>query len=316
MKKKVITLIVFILTSILLLTGCMEEKVKFSLKLKKGDSYRIETGIDQKVVQEINGKTIELNSKYNISYSCLVSDVDNNKNATVQVTFDTINMKNVVNNGQTLEYNSGDPTANMDNLNRVYSALLGKKFTVKISEDGKIKEITGIDEVIKSIITELDIENQKQRDEIQKVVMEQFGKDALGKKVQNITGAYPDEPVKVGDSWEKKIEISEEYPIEAESKYTLKERKDEISEVTVASKLKTKEDAKPLILANIKINYEFEGTQDGVITVDEETGITKYVEMNSKYSGTIKFTSDDPNIGAQTFPISVEAKTIITISKR
>lgn len=314
MKRKRLGFIIFVLISMILFNGCIQKKVKPSLKLKKGDSFKIDMLFEQKVTQEIEDRKTQVDSRYNIGYSCFVTDVDENKNSTIQVSFDSLNVKSVANNGQTLEYNSGDPTTHIDDLSKVYSALVGEKFTVKISEDGKIKEVIGIDKIIEKVLKELNIKDNKQKEEIQKMIVEQFGDEALKKQVENITSVYPDEPVKMGDTWEKKTDISSEYPLQAESKYTLKESKDGMSEIMVDSKVKTKEDAKPLILENIKISYEIEGTQKGILNVDEESGITKHVEMTHAYSGKIKFTSEDPNIGAQIFPMSVEGRTIISVA--
>ncbi|MCY6355232.1 DUF6263 family protein [Clostridium sp. ZS2-4] len=314
MKKKRVSFIIFVLISMILFNGCIQKKVKLSLKLKKGDSFKIDMLFEQKVTQEIKDRKTEVDSRCNIGYSCFVTDVDENKNATVQVSFDSLNIKSMANNGQTLEYNSGDPTADMSDLSKVYSTLIGEEFTVKISEDGKIKEVMGIDKIIEKVLKELNIKNSKQQEEIQKMIVEQFGDEALTKQVQNITSVYPDEPVKSGDTWEKKTDVSSEYPLQAESKYTLVESKDKMSEITVDSKVKTKDNAEPLILGNIKISYDIEGTQKGTLNVDEESGITKHVEMTHKYSGKIKFTSEDPNIGAQTFPMTAEGRTVISIS--
>lgn len=314
MKRKRLGFIIFVLISMILFNGCIQKKVKPSLKLKKGDSFKIDMLFEQKVTQEIEDRKTQVDSRYNIGYSCFVTDVDENKNSTIQVSFDSLNVKSVANNGQTLEYNSGDPTTHIDDLSKVYSALVGEKFTVKVSEDGKIKEVIGIDKIIEKVLKELNIKDNKQKEEIQKMIVEQFGDEALKKQVENITSVYPDEPVKMGDTWEKKTDISAEYPLQAESKYTLKESKDGMSEIMVDSKVKTKEDAKPLILENIKISYEIEGTQKGTLNVDEESGITKHVEMTHAYSGKIKFTSEDPNIGAQIFPMSVEGRTIISVA--
>lgn len=314
MKIKKRSFIIFILISMILFNGCIQKKVKPSLNLKKGDSFKIDMLFEQKVTQEIKDRKTQVDSKHNIGYSCFVTDVDENKNSTIQVSFDSLNIKSVANNGQTLEYNSGDPTSDMNDFSKVYSTLVGKKITVKVSQDGKVKEVMGVDKIIDEVLKELNIKNNKEEEEIQKMIVEQFGDEALRKQVENITSVYPDEPVKVGDSWEKKTDVSSEYPLQAESKYTLKESKDGMSEIMVESKVKTKDDAEPLILGNIKISYDIEGTQKGTLNVDEESGITKHVEMTHEYSGKIKFTSEDPNIGAQTFPMTAEGRTVISIA--
>ncbi|WMJ79935.1 DUF6263 family protein [Clostridium sp. MB40-C1] len=314
MKKKIVNIACFTLMSILIFSGCMEKKVKLSLNVKKGDSYKIDMVTEEKVIQNISDKKVEVNSKYNTAYSCYVSNIDKNKNASIQVTFDSLSVKSMENNGQTLERNSGNPSSDKGELSKIYSVLPGKNFTVKVSGDGKVKEVIGIDELIGKVLKELNIKDEKQKQELQKIIMDNFGEESIRKQVENITGVYPDEAVKTGDVWENKSEVFGEYPLEAENKYTLKENKDGIAEVTVESKISTKKGKEPIILEPIKLSYEIQGAQNGLLNVDEKTGIPKHVKINYKYAGDIKFTSQDANIGSRKFPVNIEGNRIINIA--
>ncbi|MCY6960541.1 DUF6263 family protein [Clostridium brassicae] len=314
MKKKIVDITCLTLISILIFSGCMEKKVKLTLNLKKGDSYKIDMVTEEKVIENISDKKVEVNSKYNTSYSCYINNIDKSKNASIQVTFDSLTVKSVENNGQTLEYNSGNPNSNKGQLSKIYSVLPGKNFTVKIGGDGKVKEVIGIDELIGKVLKELEIKDEKQKQELQKIIVDNFGEEAVKKQVENITSVYPDEAVKTGDVWENKSEVLGQYPLEAENKYTLKENKDGIAEITVESKISTKKGKEPLILEPIKLSYEIQGTQNGLLNIDEKSGIPKHVKINYKYAGDIKFTSQDANIGSRKFPVNIEGNTIINIA--
>lgn len=314
MKKKIIYFISFILIGITVFSGCITREINLSLNLKKGDTYKINMIVEQKINQDINDKKVQVEYKHNFAYSCFVTEVNENKDATVKVTFDSLNTKLMSNKGQTLEYTSGDKTEDVDKIDKVYSVMAGKSFDIKISSDGKVKEVLGIDEVIKKVIKELKLTDEKEVQEAEKIITDQFGYDFLKKQIESITEVYSDEAVKVGDTWKGEGEIPGEYPLESENKYTLKESKDEISEVEFSSNIKTKEGMEPVILGDTKINYELKGTQKGILNISEKTGVIKQFEMDYKYTGDMIFSSQDPNVGFKKFPITLEGKTTINIT--
>lgn len=317
MKKRMKMLCVFFLSLSIIFSGCMQKTVSLRLHLKKGDSYKLETDRTEKVVYNVAGEKTETEAKVKISYLCHVTNIDDNKNAEIKVTFDSINIKNTMDNGQTFTSNSPTMAKDTDKLSKIYSTLIGKSFKVKIGEYGKVKQIVGIDELVKTILDELNIKDENEMKEIKEDMKQNFGDEELTKRIERISSLYPEKEVKIDDTWKKKIEISDRFPVEAESEYKLKDTADGTSEITVEGKIKSKENAEPIIINEIKITYEeIKGEQKGTISVNEETGLIKRAEMENKYSGKVKYSSDDPNMGAQIYPISVEEKITINVLRQ
>lgn len=317
MKKRIQILYIFLLSLSIIFSGCMQKSVNLLLNLKKGDSYKVETDRSEKVVYDIKGEKTEVESKIKTSYLCHVTDIDDNKNAEIKVTFDAISIKNNVDNGQTFVNNSPTMAKDTDKLSKVYSALIGKSFRVKMGEYGKVKQIIGMDELFKGVLDELNIKDKKEQEEIKKDMKQNFGDEELTKRIERITSLYPNKQVKMDDAWDKKVDVSDRFPVEAESKYKLKDTSDGTSEITVEGKIKNKEGAEPIIMNNIKITYEdIQGTQKGTLSVNEETGLIKRAEMENKYAGKIKYVSDDPNMGSQAFPISIEEKMTVNVLRQ
>lgn len=304
------------LVGILLISGCMETKTDLSLKLKKGDSYKINRVIEEKIVENSGEAKVEVNYKYNSSYSSYVTDVDKNDNATMQITFDSLSVKTMGNNGQTLEYDSGDPNFDKSELNKIYEILPGKSFSVKISPDGRLKDIIGIDELMETVLKELNIKDEREKQKIQEIMVDEFEKEGMKSKVENITSVYYNEKVKVGEIWESESYAMGGYPLEVNSEYTLNDKKDGILEVGVKSKVNTKEDEKSVNLNTIKLEYDIKGEQKGIFNIDEKMGLPKHIKINYKYDGEVKVISEDPNIGSKKIPIIVEGNTIVNISEK
>lgn len=345
MKKRLRLYILFLCVS-LLLSGCMNKSVNMLIKLKKGDSYKVEVDSSEKIIQTIKGGDTEVQSKIRIGYLCHVTNIDENKNADITVTFDTIDAKFTTSNGQSSNNKSkGDggeedkdeekgqeqsnsqkqpPSENkealaqgMDKFSKIYNALVGKSFTIKVGEYGKVKQVVGMDEIVNKLFTEMNIKSEKDKEEIKKVMKDKFGNEAITKKIERITAVYPNKNIKVGESWKEDRDVSNEFPIVTENNYTLKESSDGTSSITVDSKIKGKEEAEPTIVDNIKISYEdIKGTQKGNISLNEETGVIKMADMESKFDGKMKFISDDPNMGSMIFPISVEEKIRVNVLRQ
>lgn len=317
MKKKV-TFPLLLICFTIIFSGCMKKSVNVSLKLKKGDAYKLEIDRNEKVTQNIKGQKTDVESKSKISYLCHVSNIDDNKNADIKVTFDSIDMKNKTDTGQTA--NSNDQKAmsqGIDKASKIYASLIGKSFRVKIGEYGKVKQVIGMDDVVNSIFTELNIKDESEKEGIKKIMKEEFGEEAITKRIERITSVYPNKAVKVGEVWKTKAPVSDKLPVEAENQYNLKESDQGTSEVLVESKIKTKENAEPVVVENIKVNYEdIDGTQKGTITLNEETGLIKRSELESDYSGKMRLYSEDPNVGAQIFPISIKEKTVVNVLRQ
>ncbi|MFU0825756.1 DUF6263 family protein [Clostridium sp.] len=317
MKKRMKILCVFFLSLSIIFSGCMQKSVGLLLHLKKGDSYKLETDRTEKVVYNVAGEKIETESKVKTSYLCHVTNVDDNKNAEIKVTFDSINIKNTMENGQTLINNSPTMAKDTDKLSKIYSTLIGKSFKVKIGEYGKVKQIIGMDELVKGVLDELNIKDENERKEIKEDMKQNFGDEELTKRIERISSFYPEKEVKMGDTWKQRVEVSDRFPVEAGSEYKLKDTADGTSEITVEGKIKSKENAEPIIINNIKITYEeITGEQKGNISVNEDTGLIKRAEMENKYSGRVKYASDDPNMGPQIYPITVEEKITVNVLRQ
>lgn len=315
--KKNIRLYSILICSLLLLSGCMKKSVDISLKLKKGNLYKVEVDIKEKVSQKIKDTNLELETKSKMGYLCNVINVDKNKNADIKVTFDSIDIKSTTPNGQTPANSQQVASETSDKLSKVYAAFVGKSFNVKIGEYGKVKQVVGMDDVVNNVFTELNIKDEKEKEDIKKVIKAKFGEEVITKSIETITSVYPNNKVKVGNSWQQKVSISDQFPVEAERKYNLKESADGTSEITVDSQIKGKEDAEPKVTDSLKITYEeIKGTEKGVINLNEETGIVKTAEMQVQFSGKMKLYSDDPNLGTQTFPISYSEKTVVNVLRQ
>lgn len=317
MKKGIKVIYVFFITLCILLTGCMQKSVKITFNPKKGDSYKLEIDKNETVVYSINGEKKEVESKVKTSYLCHITNIDDNKNSEIKVVFDNINIKNSIPSDQTLVMDFPNNAKNTDKLSKIHSVLEGKSFNVKIGEFGKVKQISGIDEIAKNVLQELNINDKEKEKEIKDIIKNNFGEEELMKAIERITYFYPNKAVKVGDSWNHEIDLSGNFQIESENEYKLRNSQDGTSEIKIKGDIKNKNEADPIIIGDAKITYEdMKGIESGTISLNEENGLIKREEIENVYSGKIKYSSDNPNMGSHSFPVSVNEKITVNVLRQ
>lgn len=306
--------LIFLVCMVFVFTGCIKRSVMLSLDLKKGNLYKVEIDRKNKITENINNEKVEVECKIKTAYLCNVVNRDDNKNSEIKVTIDSININHSENKGQKNVEIYNNVTENWNKLLEIYSVFVGKSFKVKIGQYGKVKAIIGIEDLMKNVLKELNIKDEKEREEVKNAINTEFGDKAILKRIERVTAVYPNKKVKVGDTWKKKTSASDKFPVESENSYKLKESEDGTSEIEVQSNIKINNNVEPIIKDGMKIIYEdINGSEKGVTNINEDTGFIKSTESESKYSGNIKILSEDASKGTQIVPINIYEKYIINV---
>ncbi len=89
-----------------------------------------------------------------------------------------------------------------------FSALVGLSITARITNRGKVLEVSGFDELMDSISSDMSGPEAAQMKELMR---SSFGNEAMTSMLQQITPILPEDAVGVGDSW--KSETSMQFPM-------------------------------------------------------------------------------------------------------
>lgn len=313
-RKNIHVLLLFFGFIILLCVSC-NKGVNLKLNLKKGEKYSIENDIKNEITQEIEGQKINSSTDMKIVYSFDVEDVDKDKNVLLKVYFDSIYVKQLLGNGFKIEYDSKNPKKSFGEFDEIYSFMLDKTFTIKLSPNGEVKEIIGLTGVFSDLFEKLNISNEMEKEQIRGMLEEMFGDEVLTDQIQNIL-SYPDEPIKEGSTWTEKFDTNVVIPMRSETEYTVKEIKDNLVKVDVDSTMKTSENAKPTEIAGIKVKYNITGTQKGNMEIDANNGLPVKVKLIQNITGEVKMSSDIPDIEEQIIPMNTVNNITVNIIKK
>jgi len=329
------SIVVFFLTmSVVTSDGYAAEKLDLKLKLKPGQKYSMRIITENKITHTIMGQQQKINHHKTVELELEVKDVQLSAAALVKVTYLSLKEKTESNHGD-FEYDSTKPeTFDGNPLATSYNAMIGQGFVMKITPDGKIAELKGIDEMytrmaekiveaedkllskrkkkfkslqdtVKSVAKKRSMRERREtaKEMIKKYPM--FTEEQFKQTVANVFVSLPSSPVGVGDSWRDKMMLGALFGAlseldEADSTYTLKKIEKESVIVDASSKKNLDNETISRGAGSVKGSFSYQQSCE----VDKSTGWLKRNKAKTQFSG-------EQTAQGKTAPVSME--TIITV---
>jgi hypothetical protein len=192
-------------------------------------------------------------------------------------------------------------------LAKGYAALVGESFVFKISEEGIIKDVGGVDALRTRMLKKLNLPEGERKVEIEKNFKENFNNETLKEQMAKMMAIYPQNPIGIGESWTKKVLTSKGVPALLDNTWTLKERKNGIAIVEVSSIIEPNPEAQPTKIGNVTLSYNVKGEQKGTIEIKEATGLITGGKIIQKLSGEIKMVGNPQAPQGLVWPMSIES---------
>jgi hypothetical protein len=263
------------------------EKVRLRLHLEKGKSYALKTIVQQKIVQTIQGNKVEVDQTTGIEYTFDVRDVKDDGTMAVKVTYRAVQMK-MSGPVSKVDYDSAKATGEVPKLARGLAALVGQSFTLDLTPEGRVTQVGGLDVMLAGMIEKLALPEGATKTMIEDQFKKHFGDKAMRETMERLMAVYPARPVGIGDSWTKNTKLTKRFPLEIETTYVLKGRKEGVATVDTRSTLKSDPKAEPMKMGPLSISYHLTGKQEGQMEMDEATGWTVGGKLTQQFSGTMK----------------------------
>jgi len=313
--KRGLSFLCIVVLTMSILSGC-QNTLNIKFNMKKGDKYKVVVTSAQKITEDINGQKMNIDQTSKTSYLYNVTDVASDGTTTINIKFDGISIK-MANENQTYEFDSSKANDEKDAQGTAYKALVGQSFIIKISKDGKVQEIAGVDKIFSNIIDTLQISDQNTKDTLTETIKQSFGDEALKQNFGSMTEMYPEnKKIKVGDSWENKETISVGYPMIINNKWTLKANEGDILTMDVDSSIDADNSSEPMDLMGIKVKYALKGTQKGIMKLTKSNGFIQSGEVNQNITGTMNIEATDLLPDGLSVPMTIEGKTTYEVTKQ
>jgi hypothetical protein len=199
---------------ILLATSCNNsnkpgsggDAVELRLNLEKGKTYGYAMKTDMNMDVQVLGKPMKTSVSMNFGFKINVDDIDSAHNYRVTSTYDAIKFKTSA-MGMEMGYDSQEPgdTTRADMFSgmfrKMFGGMLGKQFKFTLTPKGEVKDVTGVKEMVESMMNSIDIPEARKA-AMQKQMESSFNEDQIKQGFEQGFSVFPDKPVKVGDSWD------------------------------------------------------------------------------------------------------------------
>lgn len=251
--------------------------LKFNFEKGKGYDYEMDINMDQ----EIMGTPTKIGMT--TYYSMDVKEDDGNIK-TVQTKYDRFKM-NMDMMGMKIDVDTDEPVDMkgevkdpFEMVNRLFSAIKGQQFSMKINAEGKVLEVNGFKEMAESIISSLglDAEEQKEaRDKMKSQFDQQFNDKVIREQFERVLYIFPNKEVKVGDSWKKTTAVGSGLNGNFASTYTVTDIEGDMVTLDEKSVIVTTDDG-----------VKLKGSQKGTLIVDSKTGLVVNADMEMDITAT------------------------------
>ena len=297
MKKGLISLVAVIASvkqkrlvcAILYLMSCFistSAQIKLSFNPESGTKYEYQMEMVQNVKQNVMGQTMPMETEMNGTYLMEIKD-KTPQEIHAQMTYQGFAFS-VSSPMINISYDSKNPnesSSEMDNMfGKMFSALIGKPFTMIFSPNGSVKSVTGIDAIIESMLGASSTSGQ-----VTVQMNAQMGQQFSDENMKNMFGQsfnfYPDNAVKVGDSWNLETTMPmNNMNFGIKTKYTLKEVSNNMATIEVEGYT----DMDLAMNMGAEMEGKFTGTQTGTMIVDTTTGMPVTSDISLNLKGSIK----------------------------
>lgn len=184
---------------LIILCGSAAAATQLQWKLAKGKMYYQRTVIEQQITQTVMGQEQKIEQSIGIGHKLQVLDVDPQGNMRIQYTYLWSKLKQI-NPMVQIDYDSSQKSPVPAGAEG-FAALVGQSYTVKMTPQGKILDVNGVEQLRDAVLKKLPPGMDATVG--MNPVAGYIDKESLKQMTEAGTAIYPDKPVNPGDSWNK-----------------------------------------------------------------------------------------------------------------
>ncbi len=321
-KFKMVVSVFFVIVILIICPVDGAETNEYRLNLEKDKAYYIRIMIDKQTVirpsstQSAGKKEFAEQQNFGFGYNVDVDEVDGEGNAWIKLEYDWVSLLQKSPQGE-VRYNSSKTYRVLPKSARGFAALVGQRFFVKMTPQGRIEKINGLGLLRSHVKSRLPgSATEEQKDAMLKGMDSQLEQMATKEFFETLMAIYPEVAVGVGDSWSEKTSSIGGLPVVAERKFELKERKGGVAVIGVNSVIESDPEAKPLRTGTLEVTYKLSGKQEGQIKMEESTGRVIYSKLTEEISGKTETRVMDGSGWRNISPIKIQGTTTFEMTER
>ena len=287
------------------------DKIDLKLNLQKGQKFGMLITTDQKIAQTMNGQEMKMSQLMTMGLVSEVVDVNDKGIISIKMTYETMKGKMESQMG-IIEFDSTKPQ--QEDVNNpqaqmvagMYKAMVGAGLIMKYNPKGEVVGMEGFDAMMDKMVDGMGASDPNMAKSMKEMFRKMMSEDNLEQMNNGTMAAFPDGPVGIGDIWYDTMSLNMGFPIDMDSTYVLKARKDGVALLDVISKMDMGDEESKLIEMNgMSMNMQMTGGMQGNMEVDEATGWMLRSKTDMRFSGVIKMSPNEQMPDGMTIPMSI-----------
>ncbi|MDD3077815.1 MAG: DUF6263 family protein [Paludibacter sp.] len=274
----------YLLLSLLLFFSCKQEKQLIVLNLEKGHTYTYETNADMTTTQTMNGMPLSVRMGITGIMKFTVVDVKDTV-YDMNVMYDKMEMKMYLPTGS-MEFSSEKKDAD-ELVSQMLSQLTQKSFQVKMSNTGKILDVSNLDKLYEDMLNAMSPVDPQKMAQAKAQLEQTFGAESFKSNMEMGLNLFTNKPVTEGDKWKIESKISTMFGAVITNEYELESIDKKSCKIKGVSEIHTTSTDFPLNPNGIDMKYNLEGTASSAYNIDCQTGWIVSATIEEKMDGEI-----------------------------
>lgn len=307
MKKFKFTSLFLLLALSVALFSCKDDKsYKLEYNLKAGDVYHQTVIMKMELTQKMMGQSMKVNSDIQMKYHYDVIDATADSIYTLAFVYDHLKMTmDIPGSSVTVDSETEAEIATLTDMNPIFKALTGVYIELKMNKQGKVISMTGLDKLVDAIVNSIDESmDETIRQQLVAQFEQQFGGDSMEKMFDQLSSYFPENEVKIGDTWNNNMHVGGQVNMDINVLMKLKNVKDHVATLEANGDFVTDEGGIVQEINGMETKITMKGTQKGIVKIDLNTGWQISSEMTQNFD-------TETEVGGAKIPQTIVMKTTI-----
>lgn len=256
-------------------TAAAQQKIDLRLRLAVGEAFRLRQSMAKTTTATIDNRAVTANENFTTGLVFKVEKVDPDGTLTLKVTYDQPSLAV-----------SGSAVQGFEQLiqavGRAVAGLHNQSFNVVLSPSGAVRGLEGNRECLQAAMRDLSGVPEPLRIIIEQALAQSVDEQVVREGMASIFHILPDGPKAIDERWSRQSGVSAQGVTETyEVFYKVLESKDGISQIKAYRQVKNSD-----VTSALGFRYSMSGVAEGMLYVEESTGVVKRGSFKLNLSGT------------------------------
>lgn len=267
------------------LTTISNAQIRLNYNLDQNTNYSSNVVLKQGISQTAMGQTQNIDNDQGFGITITVNGLDA-ESYKLNMVYNSI----MINSPMVgLSYDSKTATTEPTGAAKAIAAIVGTEFNFQLNKDGSIENITGVEAMLDTMVTNMGITDEAQATAFKAQMSGQYNAETIKDQMKRTIIVYPDKELNKGDTWSADESVTVPFSMNIQTTYELADYNDDTATINVTSDIFS--EGGELTTGGTTMTPDLSGVQSGTIVIDRKTGLIISSNMEQLITGVMNMTS-------------------------